>query len=72
MERALTAYLPALTEGKSILAMYPTNELIKDQERQVQNYCQQFAQQINCDKMFSEGLSELREELKYLRGQKQQ
>ena len=68
--KSLAAYLPALTEGKSILAMYPTNELIKDQERQVQKYCQQFVQHIACDKMFSEGLSELREELKDLRGQK--
>lgn len=68
--KSLAAYLPALTEDKSILAMYPTNELIKDQERQVQDYRQQFAQQIACDKMFSEGLSELREELKDLRGQK--
>ena len=68
--KSLAAYLPALTESKSILTMYPTNELIKDQERQVQNYCQQFAQQIACDKMFSEGLSELREKLKDLRGQK--
>ncbi len=68
--KSLAAYLPALTKGKSILAMYPTNELIKDQERQVQDYCQWFAQQIACEKMFSESLSELRTELKDLRGQK--
>ena len=68
--KSLAAYLPALTEGKSILAMYPTNELIKDQERQVQNYCQWFAQHITCDKMFGESLSELRAELTDLRGQK--
>ena len=68
--KSLAAYLPVLTEGKSILAMYPTNELIKDQERQVQDYCQRFAQHIACDKMFSERLSELRTELTDLRGQK--
>ena len=68
--KSLAAYLSALTEGKSILAMYPTNELIKDQERQVQDYCQWFAQHIPCDKMFSERLSELRTELTDLRGQK--
>ena len=68
--KSLAAYLPALTEGKSVLAMYPTNELIKDQERQVQDYCQWFAQHIACDKMFSESLSELRTELTNLRGQK--
>ena len=68
--KSLAAYLPTLTEGKSILAMYPTNELIKDQERQVQDYCQWFAQHIACDKMFSDSLSELRTELAGLRGQK--
>ena len=68
--KSLAAYLPVLTEGKSILTMYPTNELIKDQERQVQDYCQWFAQHIACDKMFSERLSELRTELTDLRGQK--
>ncbi len=68
--KSLAAYLPALTEGKSILAMYPTNELITDQKRQVQDYCKWFSMSINCDTMFSENLSELREELKDLRGQK--
>ncbi|MYH80310.1 type I-D CRISPR-associated helicase Cas3', partial [Candidatus Poribacteria bacterium] len=68
--KSLAAYLPALTENKSILAMYPTNELIKDQERQVQDYCQWFGQHIDCDKMFSESLSELRTEFRDLRGQK--
>ena len=68
--KSLAVYLPALTEGKSILAMYPTNELIKDQERQVQGYCQWFEQGIACDKMFGERLYELRAELTDLRGQK--
>ncbi len=68
--KSLAAYLPALTEDRPILAMYPTNELIKDQERQVQGYCQQFEQDIARDKMFGERLYELREELKDLRGQK--
>ena len=69
--KSLAAYLPALTEGRSILAMYPTNELIKDQLRQVQGYCQWFEQEISCDKMFAEQLYELREQLTDLRGQKQ-
>ncbi len=68
--KSLAAYLPALTEGRSILAMYPTNELIKDQERQVQGYCQWFEQNIACDKMFGERLYKLRAELTDLRGQK--
>ena len=67
--KSLAAYLPALTESKSILSMYPTNELIRDQERQVQEYCKWFKQGISCDKMFAERLYELREELKDLRGQ---
>ena len=68
--KSLAAYLPALTEGKSILAMYPTNELIKDQERQVQACCRWFGQHIACDKMSSESLFELRTKLTDLRGQK--
>ena len=68
--KSLAAYLPALTEDKSIIAKYPTNELIKDQERQVQGYCQWFEQSIACDKMFAERLYELREELTDLRGQR--
>ena len=68
--KSLAVYLSAFTSGKSILAMYPTNELIKDQERQVQNYCQWFAQQVECNKMISDSLFELRTKLKDLRGQK--
>ena len=68
--KSLAAYLPALTEDKSILAMYPTNELITDQKRQIQDYCKWFMKSINCDTMFSDKLSELREDLKDLRGQK--
>ena len=68
--KSLAVYLSALTEGKSILAMYPTNELIRDQERQVREYCQWFERGIACDKMFGERLYELREELKDLRGQR--
>ena len=68
--KSLAAYLPALTEGKSILAMYPTNELIGDQERQVQEYCRWFEQGISCNRMIAERLYELREELTDLRGQR--
>ena len=68
--KSLAAYLPALTQGKSILAMYPTNELIEDQNRQVQGYCERFEQSISSDKLFSDGLYELRAELTELRGQK--
>ena len=68
--KSLAAYLSAFTSGRSILAMYPTNELIKDQERQVQDYCKWFAQPVACDRMFSDSLFELRTKLKDLRRQK--
>ncbi len=29
--KSLAGYLPAFQDGKSIIAMYPTNELIQDQ-----------------------------------------
>lgn len=40
--KSLAAYLPAMTNCTSTLAMYPTNELARDQEKQVQNYKNQF------------------------------
>ncbi|MBW4575139.1 MAG: type I-D CRISPR-associated helicase Cas3' [Aphanothece sp. CMT-3BRIN-NPC111] len=40
--KSLAAYLPAMTERKYTLAMYPTNELARDQEKQVQGYKKQF------------------------------
>ncbi|CAN1211674.1 Helicase ATP-binding domain-containing protein [Tumidithrix helvetica PCC 7403] len=40
--KSLAAYLKAMTGLNSTLAMYPTNELARDQERQVQNYKSQF------------------------------
>jgi CRISPR-associated endonuclease/helicase Cas3 len=36
--KSLAAYLKAMTGKNYTLAMYPTNELVRDQERQVQNY----------------------------------
>jgi CRISPR-associated endonuclease/helicase Cas3 len=39
--KSLAAYLPVLKSNKpdeSVLAMYPTKELIKDQQRQVEKY----------------------------------
>lgn len=40
--KSLAAYLKAMTGRNYTLAMYPTNELARDQERQVQNYKTQF------------------------------
>ena len=36
--KSLAAYLPALQEKKSLLAMYPTNELIQDQHAALLKY----------------------------------
>jgi CRISPR-associated endonuclease/helicase Cas3 len=36
--KSLAAYLPVLTSQSYTLAMYPTNELARDQEKQVNNY----------------------------------
>lgn len=40
--KSLAAFLKAMTGRNSTLAMYPTNELSRDQERQVSNYLKQF------------------------------
>jgi CRISPR-associated endonuclease/helicase Cas3 len=40
--KSLAAYLPAMTGKNYTLAMYPTNELARDQEKQVQFYKTQF------------------------------
>ena len=36
--KSLAAYLPAFRERKSIIAMYPTNELIQDQYSSLPKY----------------------------------
>jgi len=33
--KSLAAYLPTLVSGRPVLAMYPTNELARDQETQL-------------------------------------
>lgn len=40
--KSLAAFLPSMTNRTSTLAMYPTNELARDQEKQVGNYKKQF------------------------------
>ena len=40
--KSLAAYLPVLTSKNYTLAMYPTNELARDQEKQVNNYKKSF------------------------------
>src|SRR5262249_9710121 len=60
--KSLAAYLPALLDGKSVLAMYPTNELIRDQKQQVDNYLRFFGTSLPVDVMYSEKLYEIRAE----------
>ncbi len=45
--KSLAAYLMAMTGLNSTLAMYPTNELARDQERQVQDYKKKFQPKYN-------------------------
>ncbi|MEO8893872.1 MAG: type I-D CRISPR-associated helicase Cas3', partial [Coleofasciculaceae cyanobacterium] len=40
--KSLAAYLPAMTNRTWTLAMYPTNELARDQEKQVRGYKEKF------------------------------
>ena len=61
--KSLAAYLPVLVNDQSVLAMYPTNELIRDQSEQLtsaEGYLARFHRQdINCAQMYSESLAEL-------------
>ena len=61
--KSLAAYLPALVNDRRVLAMYPTNELILDQRKQIRSYCSQFNRNITPECMFSERLYDLRAEL---------
>lgn len=45
--KSLAAYLKSMTGLNSTLAMYPTNELARDQERQVQDYKEKFQPKCN-------------------------
>ena len=58
--KSLAAYLPVLLDDQAILAMYPTNELINDQQRQIENYQEMFKTNIPQDVMYSDRLYELR------------
>lgn len=65
--KSLAAYLPALVDNRSVLAMYPTNALIQDQEEQIKSYWASFKRDITPGRMFSERLYELRAELQLQR-----
>ncbi len=61
--KSLAAYLPALVDKSSVLAMYPTNELIQDQLEQIRQYCKMFGRDITPECIFSDRLYKLRAEL---------
>lgn len=58
--KSLAAYLAALCDGKSVVAMYPTNELIVDQYAALPRYSQQLQVRLPaCDTMYSEKITQL-------------
>ncbi len=61
--KSLAAYLPTLVDNRRVLAMYPTNELIRDQRDQIKTYCDSFSSNITPECMYSEHLYDLRAEL---------
>ena len=64
--KSLAAYLPALLNNHRVLAMYPTNELIRDQREQIKSYCEMFNHDITPECMFSERLYDLRADLELI------
>ena len=64
--KSLAAYLPALVNNRRVLAMYPTNELIRDQREQIKSYCEMFNHDITPECMFSERLYDLRADLELI------
>ena len=60
--KSLAGQLPMLTQGKRALLMYPTNELIKDQEKGVKKYIDDFGLATDYKVMYGERITELMEE----------
>jgi len=58
--KSLAAYLPAFRDDKHVIAMYPTNELIRDQHNALPSYEQRLSISLpHNDTMFSAKVSEL-------------
>ncbi len=58
--KSLGAYLPAFRDDKHVIAMYPTNELIRDQHNALPSYEQRLGIHLpHNDTMFSAKISEL-------------
>src|SRR6266568_5106371 len=61
--KSLAAYLPVLKEGKRIIAMYPTNELIRDQYHALPGYEKRLDIRLSSNaKMYSEEISRVMQE----------
>src|SRR2546421_663210 len=61
--KSLAAYLPVFKEGKRIIAMYPTNELIQDQYHALPGYEKRLDIRLpNNAKMYSEEISRVMQE----------
>ncbi|MBV9706787.1 MAG: type I-D CRISPR-associated helicase Cas3', partial [Chloroflexi bacterium] len=56
--KSLAGQLPMLTEGKYALLMYPTNELIKDQVKQVEKYIKDFGLERTYQTLYSDSITE--------------
>ena len=59
--KSLAGQLPMLTQNQCVLLTYPTNELIKDQSRQVERYIQEFGIGRLIETMYGERITELME-----------
>ncbi len=57
--KTLAAFLPALTTGQRACATYPTNELIRDQQRSVGAKVAEFSRRLNIRRMSGSEISRL-------------
>jgi CRISPR-associated endonuclease/helicase Cas3 len=61
--KSIAAYLPAFKHGFHVVAMYPTNELVRDQYRALANYQRDFGLSLPpCDTMYSQRITHLMRE----------
>jgi CRISPR-associated endonuclease/helicase Cas3 len=61
--KSLAAYLPAFQEQRNVIAMYPTNELIRDQHQALPNYEQRLNIRLpHNDTMFGAKITQLMRE----------
>lgn len=62
--KSLAAFLPVLLNPRQhVFSMYPTNELLRDQRRQLDNYLQSFGSSIDTTSLWGTKLSRLQKEL---------